>query len=167
MARSIEQKIDDLLDALECGTEGVKLVAQALSDRNRQVRQSAFLLLSDLNETIAKEALWNYLPFAEMQCLHTTTKFNSRYCDPGESSPDYFAIANYNNTLVCYWDVTYRSSFINIWDLETGERKYDFDLPAHEFGIGKRLSLTCGDKFMLSNKGRTPCAPTVKDSSER
>lgn len=48
MARSIEQKIDDLLDALECGTEGVKLLAQALRDRNREVRQSAFLLLTDL-----------------------------------------------------------------------------------------------------------------------
>ncbi len=34
--------------------------------------------------------------------------------------------------------LSYKQSFVNIWDLETGESKKGFDLAmAHEFGLGK------------------------------
>ena len=33
-------------------------------------------MLSESETEIAKQALWNYLPFSQMQCLHTITEFN-------------------------------------------------------------------------------------------
>lgn len=86
------QKVDVLLDALQYGQAGIELVAQALGDRNREIRQSAFLLLSDTNENVAKQAIWNHLPWEKMQCLQTLTEFNLD-CYAPEQHPDYFAIA--------------------------------------------------------------------------
>ncbi|MGB3205964.1 MAG: hypothetical protein WBB28_13320, partial [Crinalium sp.] len=135
---SIEQKIDALLDALEYGQKGIELVVNALDDRTRVVRQSALLLLSDSNEDIAIQAIWNHLPFAKMQCLHTLTEFNLDCYNPEQHHPDYFAIADYNNTLVCYWDLRYKASSVNVWNLETGQQTKNFVLSnAHEFGLGK------------------------------
>jgi hypothetical protein len=65
-----------------------------------------------------------------MQCLHTISEFEFGH-------PDYFKIADYNNTLLCYCDTTYRSSHISIFNLETGVQKTDFPLSAHEFGMGE------------------------------
>ena len=112
------------------------LAIDALEDKSREVRQSALLLLSESETEIAQQALWNYLPFAQMQCLHTITEFkfdsfNTKY------HPDYFAIANYNNSLVCYRDVEYKRSGIAIWDLATSNAKINNHLMAHEFGLGK------------------------------
>lgn len=133
------QKVDALLDALQYGHAGIEVVAQALGDRRREVRQSAFLLLSDTNEDVAKQAIWNHLPWKKMHCLQTLTEFNLDCYAPEQHHPDYFAIANYNNTLLCYWDLTYKQSSINIWDLETLQRKIDFTgVFAHEFGLGKQ-----------------------------
>lgn len=136
---SVKQKVDFLLDALQSGQEGVEIVAQALDDRAREVRQSAFLLLCDSNEDIARQAVWSYIPFANMQCLYTLTQFNLDCYDPERFHPEYFAIADYNNTLLCYWNLTYKHSSVNVWNLETGQRKIDFVLSnAHEFGLGKQ-----------------------------
>lgn len=135
---SIKQKVDALLDAFEYGQEGIELVVNTLSDRTREVRQSAFLLLCDSNEDIARQAIWNYLPFAKMQCLHTLTEFNLNCYNHEQHHPEYFAIADFNNTLVCYWDLTYKSSCVNVWNLETGQQTKNFVLSnAHEFGLGK------------------------------
>lgn len=133
------QKVDALLDALQYGQAGIEVVVQALCDRHREVRQSAFLLLSDTNEDVAKQVIWNHLPWEKMQCLQTLTEFNLDCYAPEQHHPDYFAIASYNNTLLCYWDLTYKQSSINIWDLETLQRKIDFTgVFAHEFSLGKR-----------------------------
>jgi hypothetical protein len=70
------QKLDALLDALQYGEAGIRLIVQALSDRSREVRQSAFLLLSDDKGTVSQRT-WNHLPFSQMQCLHSLTEFVS------------------------------------------------------------------------------------------
>ena len=62
----------------------------------KEVRQSALLLLSKSEAEITKQALWNYLPFSKMQCLHTITEFKFNSFDT-KYHPDYFAIANYDN----------------------------------------------------------------------
>jgi uncharacterized Zn-finger protein len=104
---SINQKIDDLLTAIQCGKDGLDLITQALDDPIREIRQSALLLLSESDEAIAIESLWNHLPYKNMQCLHTISEFEFGH-------PDYFKIADYNNTLLCYCDTTYRASHISI-----------------------------------------------------
>ncbi|MBN3872510.1 WD40 repeat domain-containing protein [Nostoc sp. JL33] len=135
---STKQKIDALLEAFQYGDKGIDLVIQALGDGVREVRESALLLLSYSSEATTEQAILNYLPFAKMQCLHTLTEFNLDCYNPEQHHPDYFAIADYNNTLICYWDLSYKQSFVNIWHLETGQSKKDFDLAmAHEFGLGK------------------------------
>ena len=132
-----EQRIDALLDAWEYNTAGIELVVRALEDKVRKVRQSALLLLSESETKIAKQALWNYLPFSQMQCLHTIIEFKFNSFDT-KYYPDYFAIADYNNSLVCYSDVEYKRSGIAIYDLETGKAKTNHYLSmAHEFGLGK------------------------------
>lgn len=136
ISKDPEQRIDALLDAWEYGTAGIELVIAALEDPVRKVRQSALLLLSESETEIAKQALWNYLPFRQMQCLHTITEFKFDSFNT-EYHPDYFAIADYNNTLVCYWDINYKISGVAIWNFETGNRKIDFSLTAHEFELGK------------------------------
>ena len=109
VSKDPEQRIDALLDAWEYGTAGIELVIRALEDGVRKVRQSALLLLSESETEIAKQALWNYLPFPQMQCLHTITEFKFNSFNT-EYPPDYFAIADYNNSLVCYWDIDYKAS---------------------------------------------------------
>ncbi|MBW4558481.1 MAG: hypothetical protein KME59_21655 [Trichormus sp. ATA11-4-KO1] len=133
---STKEKVDALLDAFQYGQPGIELISQALNDHTREVRQSAFLLLSDCHEDIARQAIWNYLPFKKMQCLHTLTNFN--YSNLEQHHPYYFAIANYNNTLICYWDLNYKYSVINVWDLKTGQQRRNLELDtAHEFSLGK------------------------------
>ena len=75
VSKNPEKRIDVLLDAWEYGTAGIELVVRALEDKVRKVRQSALLLLSESETEIAKQALWNYLPFPQMQYLHTITEF--------------------------------------------------------------------------------------------
>jgi WD40 repeat protein len=126
---SINQKIDYLLDAIQFREDGLDIIIRALNDPIREIRQSALLLLSESDVVIARESIWNHLPYKNMQCLHTITEFKFGH-------PDYFKIADYN-TLLCYFDTTYRSSHISIWNLETGIQKTEFPLSAHEFGIGE------------------------------
>ena len=138
-----EVRINTLFDAWEYKEEGTKIVAQALKDRAIKVRQAALLLLRESETKIAKEALWDYLPFSKIKCLHTITEleFNSfetkNYLKTQEYHPDCFTIANYSDSLVTYWYIDYKCSGVAIWDLETGTLKQDYDLMAHEFGLGK------------------------------
>jgi WD40 repeat protein len=138
---STVKKIDALLDALQYGKEGLEVLLKSLSDRSREVRQSAFILLADCVEDAAKQATWNHLPFTEMQCLYTLTDLSSNsnadsaYKASGRC-PFNFSILDCTNSLVCRWYFDYKHSFIQTWDLATGEPKKHCDLPIHEFGIG-------------------------------
>ncbi len=136
---STAQRLDALLDAIQHGQAGVELVAQALNDRSREVRQAAFLLLSDCSKDTIGQAIWNHLPFSQMQCLHTLTNLgmNSRAYEFSSVYLEHFVIADCTNTLICYWVLDYKHSFIQTWDLLTGEPKEHKDLTTHEFGLGK------------------------------
>jgi WD40 repeat protein len=140
---SSKERIDALLDAFELGELGIKLIATALEDRNREVRQAAFILLSESDRDIAKQALWNYLPFGKMQCLHTLTKFQIDFPFFYNPEPERFAIADYNNSLVCYWSLDYKHSFIHIWDLASGESKQYCNCSTHEFGLAQEGRILC------------------------
>ncbi len=132
-----EVRINALFDAWEYQEEGIKLIIKTLDDKARKVRQTSLLLLIESKTKIAKQALWNYSLFSKIECLNTIDNFNFDSFETNEYHPDYFAIANFNNSLVAYWDITYKSSGVAIWDLETGNLKKDYDLTAHEFGLGK------------------------------
>ena len=123
-----EQKIDALLDVWEYGVAGIELVINALQDRDRKVRQSAHLLLSESKTEIAKQALQNYLPFAQMQCLHTIAEFNLDCSSCGYGQRHHFQnliISDFNDTLVSYWYLL-KYSCVHIWDMVTGESKTRF-----------------------------------------
>lgn len=132
-----EARIDALLDAYEYGTAGIELVINALQDRDRKVRQSAQLLLSESDKEIAKQALWNYLPFPQMQCLHTITDFKCNYFDE-QYHPYYFAIADYNNSLIISYDEIYERIGFAIFNLETGINVKNDYVQAYGFKLGKR-----------------------------
>ena len=133
-----EQKIDALLDAWEYGAAGIELVINALQDKDRKVRQSAQLLLSESEAEIAKQALWNYLPFAQMKCLHTISKFEIDWYEPPKFDWLYgFAISNFTNTLVICWDLKYEETHVHTIDLATGKLDKSCRLSlAHNFGLG-------------------------------
>ena len=134
-----EQKIDALLDAWEYGAVGIELVVNALQDRDRKVRQSAHLLLSESDEEIAKQALWNYISFTQMQCLHTIAEFNLDCSSCGCGQHHHFqnlTISNFNDTLVSYWHLS-KYSCIHIWHMVTGESKHVFDTQSNYFALGR------------------------------
>ena len=131
----VNEKVDALFDAFELEIEGTKLITSALQDKEREVRQCAWFLLSESNLEITNQALYNYLPFPKIDCLHTLTEFEE---DTNNFAPDYFAISDYYHTLVCYSDINYKISYVDIWDLPTGKKISNFQLTAHEFGLGKQ-----------------------------
>lgn len=131
MNEIINQKIDALLDAFESEIENIAVVIKALEDDNREVRQSALLLLSESNLDVAKEAIYNHLLFSKMTCLHNISNEENNI-------PDYLAIADYDNTIFGHWDVDYKCSYLFIWNLLTGTLKKKLQLTSHDFGIGKQ-----------------------------
>lgn len=134
-----EQRIDALLDGWEHGTAGIELVATALKDPVREVRQSALLLLSESETEIAKQALWNYLPFAQMKCLHTISKFEIDWYESPKFDWLYgFAISNFTNTLVICWDLG-NATHVHTLNLATGQIiKSCRQREQNKFGLGNR-----------------------------
>lgn len=131
----IQNKIDNLLDFFDDGLEGLKKIAKALEDEDREVRQAAFFLLAETEDVYAKQLLYNYLPFSNMNCSCIITEFR-KYV---ENNPDFLVISNYHNKLIGYWNFDF-PYFVKSWDLATGKVKNDVDLRASEpnlFGVGK------------------------------
>jgi WD40 repeat protein len=117
-------------------------LVRSLNDPNRSIRQATFYHLSELDDDTAKQALWSYLPYDRMECLHTIkdfniTDYNGCHEDP-EQLPQYFRIADYSNKLVCYWSLTYKRAHLCYWDLATRERQTAYKMSTHEFGLGQR-----------------------------
>ncbi|MDJ0902961.1 MAG: hypothetical protein QNJ55_29585 [Xenococcus sp. MO_188.B8] len=71
----VNEKVDALFDAFELGIEGIKLIASALQDKEPEVRQYAWFLLSESDLAIAKHALCDYSIFSQFVCLSTINKF--------------------------------------------------------------------------------------------
>lgn len=134
-----QNKIDALLDAFEQGKEGLQLIILSLEDTDREVRQSALLLLAESEEELAKQALYNHLPFSKIVCLHTITKFGI----DKSYDPDFLLIVNHNNTLIVYWLLDY-FPFCKTWNLPTGNNKKQAYIGSGEtsiFGLGKEEKL--------------------------
>jgi WD40 repeat protein len=136
---SKEQKIDAILEALQHGDEGIELVSQALNDSAREVRQSAFLFLLDIDRAITKQAMCSHFPVAKSRCLHILTDFDLGHYSMTDAICCCFAIVDHNDTLFCWWNGKDGFSPVNIWDLKTGHRKMSFELfNADELGLGKQ-----------------------------
>ena len=60
-------------------------------------------MLGESKAEIAKQALWNYLPFSKMQCLQTIVEFDLDCYEPEKCHPNYLAISNNSNTLIAHW----------------------------------------------------------------
>ncbi len=148
----IEEKIDALLDAVDCGDEGIKLVALMLNNSVREVRESAFILLTEIdNETTKNAIIYNHLPFSQMQCIHLIDDYSLGSYDNFFSwkkderkqhdfgtiyHPFFIGIAEYDKSLVCYWDINYNYSFLNSWCLKTSNLKTSFSVnSAHDLGL--------------------------------
>lgn len=131
-----EQKIDALLDAFEYGQAGLDLIIHALEDKSRQVRDAAYWLVTESTAEIAKQALWNYLPYAQMQCLHLITELQ---LDPDnlKRNPDYFAISSDGRSLVCEWEINYKISIVQFWNLWTGQLIHSMDSYHHAMGLSQ------------------------------
>ena len=133
----VNEKVDALFDAFELGIEGIKLIASALQDKEREVRQYAWFLLSESDLAIAKHALCDYSIFSQFVCLSTINKFrikSDRY-DPGYL--EYFAISNSKSLLITYW--VGHDNLVQTYDLLTGkEEKFTYLPPGHvdEFSLG-------------------------------
>ncbi len=134
----ITEKIDALLDATEFGEEGIKLIASMLNDTEREVRESAYTLLDEIDNEITRQVIYNHLPFLRMQCLHVIDDFEFDEHNFNNTVPDYFAIADYNNSLVCWWDYAYKQSLVNLRKLSTGQKIKNINIVNHEFGLGKQ-----------------------------
>jgi WD40 repeat protein len=130
--------IDRLDDDKKPNTLNLDRVIRSLNDSNRSIRQAAFHQLSKLDDDAAKKALWNYLPYDRMKCLHTIVDFNNADGYGYYKLPQYFRIADYSNKLVCYWSLTYKRAHLCYWDLATGERQTAHEMSTHEFGLGQR-----------------------------
>ena len=76
-----------------------------------------------------------------MRCLHIIDDFQFDGYDFNNTHPDYFAIADYDNSLVCWWKSNWESSFLIFCNLLTGKLTNKIEYYGEEFG--------------LSNKGKT------------
>jgi hypothetical protein len=68
MANNTNQKINALLDALN-SDEDIGLIIQALGDPVREMRDTAYWLLTEIKNEADKQALRLY-PYVQMQLLH-------------------------------------------------------------------------------------------------
>lgn len=139
MANNINQKVNALLDALN-SDEGISLIIQALGDPVREVRDTAYWLLTETKNEVAKQALRRY-PYAQMQLLHIIKGYSPR-------ETGYFAISTDKKVLLtnCHSEMTmgYALATINMWNLQTGEL-IDTQYVTHEYmGTGQdgRISVS-------------------------
>ena len=132
-SNSLNKRIDALFDAFEFGDEGIRLIIPVLQDKDNQVREAALLLLSESKSQIAKQAISNY-SLSQIKHLHTVKKIEV----DTQILPSYFAIADFNQKLVCYWELDYKRAFVQLWDLKTGKSENHSDLGTHWLKIGNQ-----------------------------
>lgn len=78
----VEQRLiradEALFEAFHYGEAGLGLIIQALENESREIRDIAYFLLTQSPSEMAKQALWNYLPYKQMKCLHTLNLNNDK-----------------------------------------------------------------------------------------
>jgi hypothetical protein len=139
VADNVNQKVNALLNALN-SDEGINVIIQALRDPVREVRNTAYWLLTETKNEAATKALRCY-PYAQMQLLHIIEGYSPR-------QTGYFAISTDRKVLLsnCHSEMTmgYALATINIWNLQTG-KSTDTQYVTHEYmGTGQdgRISVS-------------------------
>jgi WD40 repeat protein len=136
---NVNQKVNALLDALN-SDEGISLIIQALGDPVREVRDTAYWLLTEIKNEAAKQALRLY-PYAQMQLLHIIEGYSPR-------ETGYFAISTDKKVLLtnCHSELTmgYALASINIWNMQTGELTDTLHVTHEYMGTGQdgRISVS-------------------------
>jgi len=150
MTSNINQKVNALLNAFD-SDESIGSIVDALGDPVREIRETAYWLLTETKNEAAKQALRSY-PYAQMQLLHAIAG-----CSPRKTN--YFAISTGKKVLLsnCHSEATkgYAIATINIWNLLSRRingyavcdtrtygywprwANYRFKFPAHRRGIRK------------------------------
>jgi WD40 repeat protein len=132
MASDVNQKINNLLDAFDSG-EGIESIVQALGDSVREVRETAYWLLTETKTQATDEVLRIY-PYSQMQLLHTITGRSER-------EPHYFSINTDKKTLLsnCHSEESkgYAYASIKIWNLQTGELTNTLPFTHEHMGTGQ------------------------------
>ncbi len=134
----VEQRLaradEALFEAFQYGEAGLGLIIQALENKSREVRDIAYFLLTQSPSEMAKQALWNYLPYKQMKCLYT---FNLNK-EPYDINDHHYYLrgeidnltvsADGVNLIAQYYDV--RGYYpVNAWNLYTGQLIRTFSLP--------------------------------------
>lgn len=132
------EKVDILLEALCYGEESINLLQQALSNPSLEIRCSAQAVLQELDSSIAQRILWDYLPFAQMECLHTINNLLPEQHHRNFSlEPDYVTISNDKNLLFCYWNNGDNQAYVATWSLSHGELTSSYSLSnSHTLCLG-------------------------------
>ena len=108
------------------------------SNSNRAVRQSAQEIFRETDSTAAREAIWDYLPFSRMQCLQTIENLlPEKYHQDLGSNPEYVAISNEENLLLCYWNDGDSQAYVATYALSTGKKVFSKSLDnSHTLALG-------------------------------
>jgi WD40 repeat protein len=140
VTRNLEEKIDALLNAFE-SDEGTNLLIQALNESAREIREVAYWLLTETSRASAKQALRNYLPYGQMQCLHTIV------CS-SEREPNYFAISIGRKSLLsnCHSreNQGYAYDSINVWNLQSGKLAHTLSFVHEHMATGQDGTIVVG-----------------------
>jgi len=152
----VEQRLakadEALFEAFEYGEAGLSLIIQALENESREVRDIAYFLLTQSPSEIAKQALWNYLPYKQMKCLYTLNLNNEQAYDINDydysqrDEIDNLTIsADGVNLIAQYYCILGRYP-VEVWNLYTGQLIRTFSL-----GTG----FDGGENVAISPDGRT------------
>jgi WD40 repeat protein len=132
MDSNVNQKINALLDAFD-SDEGIESIVQALGDSVREVRETAYWLLTETKTQATEQALRSY-PYSQMQLLHTIAGRSER-------EPHYFAINTDKKALLsnCHSEESkgYAYASIKIWNLQTGELADTLPFTHEHMGTGQ------------------------------
>ena len=141
MTNNVNQKINALLDAFPSDTENIDLIVQALREPVREIRETAYWLLTEIKLEAAKQALRNYLPYAQMHCLHKIKGYSER-------EPNYFLISTDKKLLLsnCHSKEIkgYAYQTIKVWDLPTGDLKHTVPFAHEHMGTGDNGQIIVG-----------------------
>lgn len=141
------ERINDLFDVFELGTEGIELITLALQDKNREVRQTALFLLSESNSESAKYVLSDYSILSKFICLSTITDFRQDLNYYKFECPEYFAIADCYDLLITYWN-TSEGNWIQTYSSLNGKKVKFRSLPS---GHTDEVRLGLNGKYIITS----------------
>lgn len=90
------------------------------------------------SEQSKAEAILQHLPFPKIQCLYTIKNLLSeKYHQDLGSTPEYVAISNEWNLLLCYWNDGDSQAYVSTYALRTGQKVFSKSLDkSHTLALG-------------------------------